>query len=63
MRELLLLIFRISYCPIDGTLHAALEDCKKGLSRRAIEQLGYIKDVNSLVMLSGTFVRVLPSGL
>lgn len=26
---------------------------KKGLSRRSIEQLGYVKDINSLVVLSG----------
>lgn len=37
----------------DGQLEAAFEDCKKALGRRAIEQLGYVKDVNSLVVLTG----------
>lgn len=33
---------------------STLVDTKKGLSRRPIDQLGYIKDINSLVSLSGT---------
>lgn len=33
-------------------------DTKKALSRRAIEQLGYIKDVDSLVVLSGTTIII-----
>lgn len=42
----------------DGQLEAAFEDCKKGLGRRAIEQLGYIKDVNSLVVLVGEYLAL-----
>jgi len=30
-----------------------LVEVKKGLGKRAIEQLGFIKDINSLVLLSG----------
>jgi Vam6/Vps39-like protein vacuolar protein sorting-associated protein 39 len=30
-------------------------ESKKNFSRRTIEQLGFIKDVNSLVVLSGTY--------
>jgi hypothetical protein len=30
-----------------------LVDTKKALSRRPIDQLGYIKDIDSLVVLSG----------
>ncbi len=30
-----------------------LVEVKKGLARRSIEQLGFVKDVNSLVALSG----------
>ncbi|KAG8988797.1 Vacuolar morphogenesis protein 6, partial [Tulasnella sp. 427] len=45
----------------DGQLEAAFEDCKKGLGRRAIEQLGYIKDVNSLVLLTDGVVTLYPS--
>ena len=37
----------------DGDEHATLVETKKGLSRRAIDQLGYIKDINSIVLLSG----------
>lgn len=29
-------------------------EVKKALSRKSIEQLGFVKDVNSLVILSGT---------
>lgn len=40
--------------PVDGGEHSAeLVEVKKNLVRRSIEQLGYIKDVNSLVVLSG----------
>lgn len=42
----------------DGQLEAAFEDCKKGLGRRAIEQLGYIKDVNSIVVLVGEYLAL-----
>lgn len=32
---------------------ATLVDTKKNLTRKSIEQLGYLKDINSLVSLSG----------
>ena len=35
---------------------ATLVETRKGLTRKSIEQLGYIKDINSLVVLSGPFV-------
>lgn len=34
-----------------------LEEVRKGVARRSIEQLGFIKDVNSLVVLSGEHGR------
>lgn len=37
--------------PVDGSVE--LVEVKKNLVRRSIEQLGFIKDVNSLVVLSG----------
>lgn len=37
---------------VHETTGASIE-VKKGLTRRAIEQLGYVKDINSLVILSG----------
>lgn len=37
-----------------ATPTATLVGTKTGISRRAIDQLGYIKDVNSLVVLSGS---------
>jgi hypothetical protein len=40
--------------PIDGDEHSVeLVEVKKNIVRRSIEQLGFIKDVNSLVVLSG----------
>ena len=40
--------------PVDGGEHSVeLVEVKKNLVRRSIEQLGFIKDVNSLVVLSG----------
>ena len=40
--------------PVDGSEHSVeLVEVKKTLVRRSIEQLGFIKDVNSLVVLSG----------
>jgi hypothetical protein len=40
--------------PADGGEHTVeLVEVKKNLVRRSIEQLGFIKDVNSLVVLSG----------
>ena len=39
---------------VDGGEHKVeLVEVKKNLVRRSIEQLGFIKDVNSLVVLSG----------
>jgi hypothetical protein len=37
-----------------------LIEVKKGLARRSIEQLGFIKDINSLVVLSGISIMSLP---
>lgn len=34
-------------------IQASFAELKKAFTRRAIDQLGYIKDVNSLVVLSG----------
>lgn len=39
---------------------SVLVETRKGLSRRAIDQLGYIKDLNSLVLLSETLVTLYP---
>lgn len=39
---------------------SVLVETKKGLSRRAIDQLGYIRDINSLVLLSETLVTLYP---
>ena len=39
---------------VDGGEHSVeLVEVKKNLVRRSIEQLGFIKDVNSLVILAG----------
>ncbi|KAF5342379.1 hypothetical protein D9611_001421 [Ephemerocybe angulata] len=37
-----------------------LEEIKKGVARRSIEQLGFLKDVNSLVVLSEMNINLLP---
>lgn len=37
-----------------GSDSLELVEIKKSIVRRAIEQLGFLKDVNSLVVLSGT---------
>jgi len=42
--------------PNDSTSQLAgfeLEEVRKGVARRAIEQLGFLKDINSLIVLSG----------
>lgn len=40
--------------PVDDGEHTVeVVEVKKNLVRRSIEQLGFIKDVNSLVVLSG----------
>lgn len=41
------------FYPDDGERSVELVEVKKNLVRRSIEQLGIIKDVNSLVVLSG----------
>lgn len=38
---------------VEDTNSSELVEIKKGLTRRSIEQLGFVKDVNSLVVLSG----------
>ncbi|KAJ3506301.1 hypothetical protein NMY22_g17296 [Coprinellus aureogranulatus] len=45
-----------------GSSHASfqLEEVRKGVARRSIEQIGFIKDVNSLVVLSEMNVNLLP---
>ncbi|KAG8832639.1 Vacuolar morphogenesis protein 6 [Serendipita sp. 399] len=40
--------------------HATLEDTKRGLTRRSIDQLGIIKDIYTLVSLSDTVVNLHP---
>ncbi|CAG8662048.1 9699_t:CDS:10, partial [Acaulospora colombiana] len=37
---------------LDGTFHATLEEVKKSLVRRSVEQLGFIKDTYSLISLA-----------
>ncbi|KAH7925859.1 hypothetical protein BV22DRAFT_1064252 [Leucogyrophana mollusca] len=39
---------------------AVLLETRKGLSRKAIDQLGYVKDINSLVVLSETLPTLYP---
>jgi len=51
---LLVFIYSFQYQENGSTL----VDTKKGLSRRSIDQLGYIKDINSLVSLSGTINNI-----
>ena len=54
MRLLLGDSMTIHVIPLDGGEHSVeLVEVKKNLVRRSIEQLGFIKDVNSLVVLSG----------
>ncbi|KAI0925948.1 hypothetical protein AcW1_008241 [Taiwanofungus camphoratus] len=49
------------YALTDDEKHPAeLVETKKSLSRRAIEQLGFIKDINSLVALSESLVTLYP---
>jgi hypothetical protein len=45
--------FKGSIIAEDGEEAVSLVEIKKGLARRAIEQIGFIKDINSLVILSG----------
>ncbi len=41
----------------EGSDDLSLVEVKKGLVKRSIDQLGFIKDVNSLVVLSGASLR------
>ncbi|KAG9225012.1 hypothetical protein CCMSSC00406_0001837 [Pleurotus cornucopiae] len=43
-----------------GDVSTSLVEVKKGLTRRSIDQLGFVKDVNSLVVLSDMTVSLLP---
>jgi len=40
----------------EGTDDLTTVEVKKGFAKRSIEQLGFIKDVNSLVVLSGEYL-------
>ncbi|KIM67190.1 hypothetical protein SCLCIDRAFT_1210690 [Scleroderma citrinum Foug A] len=53
-------IYNLHHNPTDSDEHATLVETKKGLSRRAIDQLGYIKDINSIVLLSDSLVTLYP---
>ncbi|TFK35543.1 hypothetical protein BDQ12DRAFT_634973 [Crucibulum laeve] len=44
----------------DGAESIQLVETKKNLTRRSIEQLGFIKDINSLVLLSESLVTLFP---
>ncbi|KAK7032798.1 rab guanyl-nucleotide exchange factor [Favolaschia claudopus] len=44
----------------DGEETVSLVEVKKSLTRRAIEQIGFIKDINSLVVLSESTVSLFP---
>ncbi|KAJ7760728.1 hypothetical protein DFH07DRAFT_430267 [Mycena maculata] len=44
----------------DGEETVSLVETKKGLARKAIEQIGFIKDINSLVLLSESTVTLFP---
>lgn len=39
---------------------AKLQKTKKGIARRPIDQLGYIEDTNTLVVLSGESIDTRP---
>lgn len=43
--------------PLGEGTDLSLVEVKKGLVKRSIDQLGFIKDVNSLVVLSGASLR------
>lgn len=46
-------LLQVTHISLDGS-SGRLLDTRKGVARRAIEQLGYVKDINSLVVLAGT---------
>ncbi|KAK0193482.1 vacuolar sorting protein 39 domain 1-domain-containing protein [Armillaria mellea] len=49
-----LLVYGIDELAENDSEIASLVEVKKSLTRRAIEQMGFIRDINSLVVLSGT---------
>lgn len=53
-------IYSIDDSPSAGNEQATVVDVKPNLSRKSIEQLGFIKDVNSLVVLSDMTVTLFP---
>ncbi|KAF9468180.1 vacuolar sorting protein 39 domain 1-domain-containing protein [Collybia nuda] len=53
-------IYSIDNSAEDGEDSIKLVEVKKGLTRRPIEQLGFIKDINSLVVLSEATVTLYP---
>ncbi|KAK1227448.1 Vacuolar morphogenesis protein 6 [Marasmius sp. AFHP31] len=46
--------------PVEGNEVLTLVEVKKGLARKSIEQLGFVKDINSLVVLSEASVTLYP---
>ncbi|KAL1698661.1 hypothetical protein EV121DRAFT_296945 [Schizophyllum commune] len=55
-----LYVYGMDYEPAEGKEAATLVECKKNISRRAIEQVVFIKDVNSAAILSDSTVTLLP---
>ncbi|KAL1752471.1 hypothetical protein FB107DRAFT_219865 [Schizophyllum commune] len=55
-----LYVYGVDYEPAEGKEAATLVECKKSISRRAIEQVAFIKDVNSVAILSDSTVTLLP---
>ncbi|KAL4243247.1 Vam6/VPS39/TRAP1 family protein [Abortiporus biennis] len=53
-------VYTISDPSGSGEQQVELVDIKKALSRRAIEQLSYVQDINSLVVLSESLVTLYP---
>ncbi|XP_006455342.1 hypothetical protein AGABI2DRAFT_187742 [Agaricus bisporus var. bisporus H97] len=56
-----LLIYEVTNAPgEDGGTSIKLMDTKKGLVRRAIDQLGFVREINSLIVLSEMTVTLFP---
>ncbi|KAL1739272.1 hypothetical protein HDZ31DRAFT_21003, partial [Schizophyllum fasciatum] len=55
-----LYVYGVDYESGEGKEVASLVECKKNISRRAIEQVSFIKDVNSVAILSESTVTLLP---
>ncbi|KAI5892828.1 uncharacterized protein SCHCODRAFT_02627226 [Schizophyllum commune H4-8] len=55
-----LYVYGVDYEPAEGKEPGTLVECKKNISRRAIEQVAFIKDVNSVAILSDSTVTLLP---